>query len=56
MIKNPDKNCQARPGVAGFDVDVTRLLTRDGHKRTERSHATYAVQDQIRCVVSRRGR
>ena len=56
VIKNPDKNCQARPGVAGFDVDVTRLLTRDDHKRTERSHATYAVQDQIRCVVSRRGR
>ena len=56
VLKNPDKNCQARPGVAGFDVDVTRLLTRDGHKRTERSHATYAVQDQIRCVSGRRGR
>jgi vancomycin resistance protein YoaR len=56
VIKNPDKNCQARPGIAGFDVDVTRLLTREGHKRTERSHTTYAVQDQIRCVPSRRGR
>jgi vancomycin resistance protein YoaR len=56
VIKNPDKNCTARPGIAGFDVDVTRLLTREGHKRSERSHATYAVQDQIRCVPNRRGR
>jgi hypothetical protein len=56
VLRNPDKNCQARPGVAGFDVDVTRLLTRDGHKRTERSHATYAVQDQLRCASGRRGR
>lgn len=55
VIKNPQKNCTPRAGVPGFDVDVARMLSRGAHRRTERTHATYAVVDEIRCTRGRPG-
>lgn len=54
VISNDRGSCVPRKGKPGFDVDVTRTLTRDGHKRTEVSHASYAVLDEVRCTGKRR--
>jgi vancomycin resistance protein YoaR len=49
VIVDKRKSCVPRDGIAGFDVDVTRVLTREGHKRSERTHTGYAPLDQVRC-------
>ncbi len=54
VVKNPAKSCIPRAGRPGFDIDVTRVLTRAGHKRVETSHASYAVLDEVRCTGGKR--
>lgn len=49
VVKNSRRSCVPREGRAGFDVDVIRVLVRDGHKRSERTHASYASLDEVRC-------
>ncbi len=49
VITNTRKSCVPRDGVAGFEYDVTRVLKQGGHKRTERTHASYAPLDRVRC-------
>lgn len=51
VVKNTRRSCVPRDGRAGFDIDVTRVLTRDGHKRSDVSHSSYAVLDQVRCTA-----
>ncbi len=49
IVTNTRKSCVPRDGVAGFEYDVTRVLKQGGHKRTERTHATYVPLDRVRC-------
>jgi vancomycin resistance protein YoaR len=46
--------CESRRGVAGFDVDVNRTLTRAGQNgQTDRTHSQYAPVDAIVCAGRR---
>ncbi|HSS68062.1 MAG TPA: peptidoglycan binding domain-containing protein, partial [Nocardioidaceae bacterium] len=46
--------CQSRRGIAGFDVDVNRTLTRAGENaQTDRTHSHYAPVDAIVCAGRR---
>jgi vancomycin resistance protein YoaR len=46
--------CQPRRGVDGFDVDVSRTLSRPGQKaRIERTHSHYASADAVVCAGRR---
>ena len=49
VIVNTKKSCIPRDGIPGFSVDVTRVITGGGHRRSDHSHATYASLDQVRC-------
>jgi vancomycin resistance protein YoaR len=54
VVTNSQRGCVPRAGAAGFDVDVTRLLRRDGHRRSEVTHTSYAPLDQVRCTARSR--
>jgi vancomycin resistance protein YoaR len=44
------QGCHPRRGVAGFDVDVSRTMTRPGEKaRVDRTHSHYVPLDAISC-------
>jgi vancomycin resistance protein YoaR len=49
VIHDRSRDCVARQGVPGFEVDVTRSLKSKGHKRTETTHSRYAPLDAVVC-------
>ncbi|WP_344942932.1 VanW family protein, partial [Actinomadura miaoliensis] len=49
-------SCLPTRGARGFQVDVWRVLARDGRTvRRERFHTTYEPRTRVRCVGPRRG-
>jgi vancomycin resistance protein YoaR len=47
--------CQPRQGIAGFDIDVSRTLSRDSTARSEHTHSHYVPMDAIVCSSRRHG-
>jgi vancomycin resistance protein YoaR len=49
-VRESGPGCRARRGVSGFDVDVSRRITRTGERaRVERTHSHYEPLDAIVC-------
>jgi hypothetical protein len=45
--------CQPRRGIAGFDVDVSRTLSRGQGSHSEHTHSHYVPMDAIACTGRR---